>query len=111
MRTVIYVYFRGQVLKKERYGMKVKVFQILRFLYFSGCFFVVFTIHAHAYIDPSTVTYVIQGIAGVFIAVGAALTIFRHKIKAAWSKWYYGQVAKRTQKKAEKLAQADRKSE
>lgn len=101
----------GQVLEKEKYGMKANVFRIMRFMYFFSCFFVVFTIHAHAYIDPSTVTYVIQGIAGVFIAIGAALTIFRHKIKAAWNKWYYAQVAKRTQKKAEKLAQADHKSE
>ena len=98
-------------MEKEIDVMRARVFQILRFMYFFSCFLVVFTLHAHAYIDPSTVTYVIQGVAGVFIAVGAALTIFRHKIKAAWNKWYYGQVAKRTQKKAEKLAQADHKSE
>ena len=35
-----------------------------------------------AYIDPSAVTYVIQAVAGVVIALGAALTIFRHKIFA-----------------------------
>lgn len=35
-----------------------------------------------AYIDPSAVTYVIQAVAGVIIALGAALTIFRHKIFA-----------------------------
>jgi hypothetical protein len=34
----------------------------------------------HAYIDPSAVTYVIQAVAGVLIALGAAFTIFRHKI-------------------------------
>ncbi len=35
-----------------------------------------------AYIDPSAVTYLIQAVAGVVIALGAALTIFRHKIFA-----------------------------
>ena len=35
-----------------------------------------------AYIDPSAVTYVIQAVAGVIIALGAAFTIFRHKIFA-----------------------------
>lgn len=33
-----------------------------------------------AYIDPSAVTYIIQGVAGVIIALGAALAVFRHKI-------------------------------
>ncbi len=33
-----------------------------------------------AYIDPSAVTYIIQGVAGVVIALGAALAVFRHKI-------------------------------
>lgn len=39
-----------------------------------------FTVPVHAYIDPSAVTYIIQGVAGVLIALGAAFTIFRHKI-------------------------------
>ncbi len=33
-----------------------------------------------AYIDPSAVTYIIQGVAGVVIALGAAFAVFRHKI-------------------------------
>lgn len=39
-----------------------------------------------AYIDPSAVTYVIQAVAGVVIAIGAMLTIFRHKIAAFFKK-------------------------
>ena len=58
-----------------------KIFgKVLAFGYFFSCFFTLFTLHAHAYIDPSAVTYIIQGIAGVLIALGAAFTIFRHKI-------------------------------
>ncbi len=45
-----------------------------------------FTITAQAYIDPSAVTYVIQAVAGVIIAIGACLTIFRHKIIALFKK-------------------------
>ena len=50
------------------------------FIYFFGCFFTLFTMEAHAYIDPSVVTYIIQGVAGVLITLGAVFTIFRHKI-------------------------------
>ncbi len=45
-----------------------------------------FTVPAYAYIDPSAVTYVIQAVAGVVIAIGACLTIFRHKIVAFFKK-------------------------
>lgn len=78
--------------------MKGKIFNCFRFAYFFICFFVLFSIPVRAYIDPSTVTYVIQGVAGVLIAIGAALTVFRHKIKAAWRKWYYGKVSKKDKK-------------
>lgn len=64
-----------------------KVFgQVFKFVYFFSCFFMFFTSYAHAYIDPSAVTYVIQAVAGVLIALGAAFTIFRHKIFAFFKK-------------------------
>lgn len=66
--------------------MKKVVAGLLSFMYFFVCFFNLFTITAHAYIDPSVVTYLIQGVAGVLIALGAALTIFRHKIFAFFKK-------------------------
>lgn len=62
--------------------MKKFFSQVFKFMYFFGCFFVLFSNVAHAYIDPSAVTYVIQAVAGVLIALGAAFTIFRHKIFA-----------------------------
>lgn len=49
-------------------------------MYFFTCFFVLMGNTAFAYIDPSAVTYVIQAVAGVAIAVGAAVTVYRHKI-------------------------------
>lgn len=36
---------------------------------------------ALAYLDPGTVSYVVSMVAGLFIAGGAALAIFRRKIK------------------------------
>lgn len=45
-----------------------------------------FILPVKAYIDPSAVTYVIQAVAGVVIAIGACLTIFRHKIIAFFKK-------------------------
>ncbi|MCI8514213.1 MAG: hypothetical protein HFI93_06235 [Lachnospiraceae bacterium] len=39
------------------------------------------SLNSRAYLDPSTMTYVIQAVAGVFIAGGAAVAIYWHKIK------------------------------
>ena len=38
------------------------------------------------YIDPSAVTYTAQAIAAVVVAVGALITVFRHKIVAFFKK-------------------------
>lgn len=54
-----------------------KVFQ---FGYFALAFFVLFQLDAKAYIDPSATTYIVQAVAAVIVAIGAAFTIFRHKI-------------------------------
>lgn len=59
-----------------------KSLKAVKFMYFFTCWWFVLSMHAHAYIDPSAVTYVIQAIAGVFIALGALITVFRHKIFA-----------------------------
>ena len=55
-------------------------------VYFFVCFFYVFTCYAHAYIDPSAVTYMIQAVAAVAIAAGAMFTVFRHKIGSIFNK-------------------------
>lgn len=53
---------------------------ILKFVYFFTCFFVLLGNTSFAYIDPSAVSYVIQAVAGVAIALGAAFAVYRHKI-------------------------------
>lgn len=66
--------------------MKKIIWKALKYTYFYICFWYLFTIPAQAYIDPSAVTYIIQAVAGALIAIGAAFTIFRHKIFAFFKK-------------------------
>lgn len=63
-----------------------KCLGVFKFLYFGTCFFMLMGNTAFAYIDPSAVTYIIQAVAAVFIALGALLTVFRHKIFAFFKK-------------------------
>lgn len=55
-------------------------------LFFLDAFSILFMQPVYAYIDPSAVTYIIQAVAGVVIAIGALLTIFRHKIVSLFKK-------------------------
>ena len=66
----------------------------LTFLYLFACFCVIFMVPAFAYIDPSAVTYTAQAIAAVIVAIGALITVFRHKIVAFFKKGK-GEEAKR----------------
>ena len=66
--------------------MKKIVLKTAKFMYFFAGWWVVLSMHAHAYIDPSAVTYIIKAVAAVFIALGAILTVFRHKIFAFFKK-------------------------
>lgn len=66
--------------------MKKILLKSMKFMYFFTCWWFVLSMNAHAYIDPSAVTYVIQAVAAVFIALGAIVTVFRHKILAFFKK-------------------------
>ena len=63
-----------------------KVFSVVKFTYFYVSSLFLFSTVAFAYIDPSAVTYVIQAVAGAVIAIGALITVFRHKIIAFFKK-------------------------
>ena len=63
-----------------------KMIKITKFAYFYIAGLLLFSTVAFAYIDPSAVTYVIQAVAGAVIAVGALITVFRHKIIAFFKK-------------------------
>jgi len=66
--------------------MKKVIGQVLKFSYFFSAMFVSLSCYAHAYIDPSATTYVIQAVGAVIIALGAVITVFRHKIAAFFKK-------------------------
>lgn len=58
--------------------MKTKLILIA---YFTLCFLFLFSTTAHAYIDPSTTTFIIQAVAGIAVAIGAAVTVYWRKAK------------------------------
>ena len=70
---------KGRVMKKI-------VLSCAKFLYFFCAMFAMMSFYSQAYIDPSATTYVIQAVGAVVIAIGAMLTVFRHKIAAFFKK-------------------------
>ncbi len=57
--------------------------KVLSFLFFFICATIMCTTYAMAYIDPSAMTYIIQIIAGVAIAAGAAFAYYWRRLKRA----------------------------
>ena len=55
--------------------------RFLALTYFTVCFMFVLAINAMAYIDPSVMTYTIQIVAGVVVAVGAVFGIYWRRAK------------------------------
>ncbi len=66
--------------------MKKIVYEVGKFVYFFIAMFVTMSCYAHAYIDPSATTYVIQAVGAAVIALGAVITVFRHKIVSFFKK-------------------------
>lgn len=58
------------------------------------------TVAYAAYVDPSVTAPIIQVLAGVVIAAGAAIGIFWKKIKNAFTKKKYQNIEKNIEKKA-----------
>lgn len=87
-------------LLEESYTMK-KI-TTLKFTYFFTLFTLLFSMTAYAYIDPATTTYLIQIVAGVFIAAGATIGIFWKKIKLFFRRKKMEHLEKSLTKKAEK---------
>lgn len=58
-----------------------KLAKIFGAAYAAFAFMLLFGANAKAYIDPSVMTYLIQAIAGVVIAVGAAVGIYWRRAK------------------------------
>lgn len=57
--------------------------KIISFLFFLVCAMVMCVSYAAAYIDPGAMTYIIQIVAGVVIAAGAAIGFYWRRLKRA----------------------------
>ena len=57
------------------------VWKVFGMAYVAVCGMLLFGANAKAYIDPSVATYAIQAIAGIVIAVGAAVGIYFRRAK------------------------------
>ena len=53
----------------------------IKYLYFIACLFFMMTKPVHAYIDPSVMTYAIQAIAGIAVALGTVAGVAWRKIR------------------------------
>lgn len=59
---------------------------IVLFLFTFSAGMLAFGMNGHAYIDPSVMTYLIQVVAGVVIAVGAVVGLYFRKAKSKITK-------------------------
>lgn len=60
--------------------------KLLKYLYYTAALGMLLTVSSAAYIDPSAMTYIIQIIAGVAIAAGAAFGFYWRRIKRLFSR-------------------------
>ena len=58
--------------------------KLFKYIYFSIAFFFLFLIPVQAYIDPSVMSYAIQAIAGIAIALGTVLGLYWRKLVKAF---------------------------
>ena len=77
---------------------------MLMLAYLTLCCLFLFSGSALAYIDPASTSYIIQIIAGVFIAGGAAIGIYWHKIKLFFRKRKEKKLATKAQNEAANAA-------
>lgn len=55
--------------------------KLLAYLYFIVCFSLILSTPAYAYLDPSVMTYTVQVVAGIAVAVGAVVGIYWRRAK------------------------------
>ena len=61
--------------------MKKTIAYIFSGIFFTIGFSLLFSLNVRAYIDPSVMTYTIQAVAGIVIAIGAFFGIYFRKMK------------------------------
>ncbi len=75
--------------------MKNQIRTTLQYLYISFFLFLICTVPVSAYIDPSVMTYTIQAIAGVAIAIGAFISIYWRKLSRYLQNKYHISLSKK----------------
>lgn len=55
--------------------------EIIKIIYVFFCIIIIFTKECYAYLDPSAMTYVIQIVSGIAIALATSIGIFFYKLK------------------------------
>lgn len=55
--------------------------KLIRHIYLLACFTVMLAFPVHAYLDPSVMTYAIQIIAGLAVAISAIIGVYWRKAK------------------------------
>lgn len=58
-----------------------KISKIMYTMYMMTSFLLLLSYNVNAYVDPSVMTYAIQAVAGIAIAIGAFVGIYFRKIK------------------------------
>ncbi|WMJ23885.1 hypothetical protein RBG61_04245 [Paludicola sp. MB14-C6] len=76
--------------------------RMLPIIYFSILTFIMVTPSVNAYLDAATTSYIIQVVAGVFIALGTVIGIFWKKITSFFKKLKIKAMEKKISKDAEK---------
>ena len=66
--------------------MRKLVIKVCEILFFVIGFAILFSINAKAYIDPSVMTYTIQAVAGVAIAIGAPIAMYWRSVRKKLNK-------------------------
>lgn len=61
--------------------MKNNMKTVMMFGFVGFCSMLMFGMNANAYIDPSVMTYMIQVVAGIVVAIGAVVGIYFRKAK------------------------------
>jgi len=82
--------------------MKKSYFRIPALIYFFFWMTLLLSNTAHAYLDPAATSYIIQIVAGVFIACGAFVGVFWKKIRLYFRNKKMKRLEKSLTRKAEK---------
>ena len=81
--------------------------QIRKILFLAVCSLFLTVRPVHAYIDPSVMTYAIQAVAGIIIALGAFFGIYWRRVRKRLDKRFHLEEKRYTERETDELVFAD----